>query len=186
MKKSLITFAAICMGASIASPAMAGDDLQLYATGALNYSTYDFPGYYPTTFDDNSWGYKLAVGAEFPITDSGITIGPEIGWVDYGDIENSGGPDAKSDGWYYGGRAAVPITEDKKTRITAHVGRIRLTVGEGGLSVTSTVWYYGGGADTEVADNVRVGVDVTALEADVPGGGETDYLTYGGFVSFRF
>lgn len=186
MKKSLITLTALCAGACLTTPALAEGDIQLYATGGLSYTSYDTPSYYPTTFDDHSWGYRLAVGAEFPISNSGITIGPEIGWVDYGDIENSGGTDAESDGWYVGGRGAVPITEDKKTRITGHVGRIRLTVGEGGFTVESTVWYYGGGADTEVSDNVRLGAEVTALEADVPGGGQTDYVNYGLFASFLF
>ncbi len=160
------------IGASTAASAgEAMQDAKIYASAHISHNYYDLPAG-NNADDDSVWGFGILAGVEFDAGHNGLTISPEGGWQNLGELEEANGGPGRLEftGFTAGLRAAYPICNDGQTRLIARAGRIWWNAeDESSQEVDGQDWYYGGGADHQLTDQLRIGADVQYQSIDIQG-----------------
>lgn len=174
MKNQITLALAAALSLGVATSASAGDamhDAKIYASAHLSLNNYDVPAG-GNVDDDSVWGFGILAGVEFDAGHNGLTIAPEAGWQNLGELEEANGGPGRLEftGYTAGLRAAYPICNDGQTRLIARAGRIWWTgEDEIGAEVDGQEWYYGGGADHQLSEQFRIGADLQYQSLDIQG-----------------
>ncbi|MEN8723014.1 MAG: outer membrane beta-barrel protein [Alphaproteobacteria bacterium] len=152
----------IAVAGSMTTTTATADNLRPYVSFAATHDMFEWNLGGGAVFDDESFGYKPAIGFDYKIDGSFVEAGLEAGYRFYSEYEEAG-VSIEADGFTLGGHAGIRLTDSGNIRVKLHGGvffwEVDATIpGVGSGSEDGDDFFYGIGLDFAATEQFTIGL----------------------------